>query len=255
VTIRVVSERLVHLSRRLLATRQAGGEKHGFHLPQAACTATVLFTDIVGSTHLMEELAEQADATRREHFRLLRRAIAETGGVEVKTLGDGIMAAFESVGSAVASATAMQQGVSQARRRSGTPLAIRVGISVGDVTTEEHDYFGMPVVDAARLCSAADPGQILVSDLVPRLMRRRACARRVGELTISGREDPVVTWEIVWAQQPTRGVALVGAESRTVDQGGLGDRDEEPSGLDLRVARRRPGTPSREVQASAEPVR
>lgn len=75
-------------------------------------TATVLFSDLVGSTELLSQLGETAfDEVRRTHFAALRQAIERTGGDEVKTLGDGVLATFSSAAEGVAFAVAMQQPV------------------------------------------------------------------------------------------------------------------------------------------------
>ena len=77
----------------------------------------ILFTDIVGSTELSQRLSpEVADEVRRGHFSILRQAIAETGGTEVKNLGDGLMVVFSSASAALACAVAMQQGVERDNR-------------------------------------------------------------------------------------------------------------------------------------------
>ena len=79
----------------------------------------ILFTDIVGSTALSQRLSpEVADEVRRGHFSILRQAIAETGGTEVKNLGDGLMVVFSSASAALACAVAMQQGVERDNRDS-----------------------------------------------------------------------------------------------------------------------------------------
>ena len=77
----------------------------------------ILFTDIVGSTELSQRLSpEAADEVRRAHFAVLRQAVAEAGGTEVKNLGDGLMVVFASASAALACAVAMQQGVEQDNR-------------------------------------------------------------------------------------------------------------------------------------------
>ena len=77
----------------------------------------ILFTDVVGSTALARPLSpEVADEIRREHFSILRQAIAEAGGTEVKNLGDGLMVVFGSASAALACAVAMQQGVEHDNR-------------------------------------------------------------------------------------------------------------------------------------------
>jgi class 3 adenylate cyclase len=112
----------------------------------------ILFTDIVGSTALSQRLsAEAADEVRRGHFSILRQAISESDGIEVKNLGDGLMVVFRSASAALGCAVAMQQGVDQANRKEAEPVGLRVGLSVGEVSNEDGDYFGDPVVEAARL--------------------------------------------------------------------------------------------------------
>ena len=126
----------------------------------------ILFTDIVGSTELSQRLsAEAADEVRRGHFSILRQAITESGGTEVKNLGDGLMVVFSSASAALACAVAMQQGVEQENRECRHPVGLRVGLSVGEASNEDGDYFGDPVVEAARLCARCESGQILADGL------------------------------------------------------------------------------------------
>ena len=123
---------------------------------------TVLFTDLVDSTQLAAALSPQAaDDLRRVHFSGLREAIAASGGTEVKNLGDGVMVAFASTSAALSCAVAMQQALDQENRDRTQPLAMRIGLSVGEATREGDDYFGDPVIEAARLCGQASGGQIL----------------------------------------------------------------------------------------------
>ena len=108
---------------------------------------TVLFTDLVGSTALTSSIAQdEADELLREHFSILRQAIAESGGAEVKNLGDGLMVAFGATSAALACAVAMQQGVDADNRSRDRTIGLRIGLSVGEVSKEEGDYFGDPVV-------------------------------------------------------------------------------------------------------------
>ena len=160
-----------------------------------------LFTDIVGSTELsVSRSPEEADQVRRRHFSVLRRAIAATDGHEAKNLGDGLMVVFDSASSAIACAVAMQQSVAAEAVRGGVALSIRVGLSGGEVTREGDDYFGDPVVEAARLCGACNAGQILASDVVRLIAGRRSAheVRSVGPLTLKGLPAPVVAVEILW---------------------------------------------------------
>jgi class 3 adenylate cyclase len=166
-----------------------------------AQTVTVLFTDMVGSTDLSARLGPEAgDEVRQRHFALLRQAIAATEGTEVKNLGDGIMAAFRSTSAAAACAVAMQQAVEQENRRSAHQLGLRVGLSGGDVTIEDGDYFGDPVVEAARLCALCQGGQILTTDTVRAMAGRRSpqCFLDVGERELKGMPEAVNVCEVVW---------------------------------------------------------
>ena len=130
-------------------------------------TAAVLFTDLVGSTELLSRLGEAAfDGLRRAHFVALREIIERTDGTEVKTTGDGLLVTFSSAADAIDCAVRMQQAVDAHRRTARLPLFIRVGVSVGDVSFEDGDVFGTPVVEAARLVAVARGGQILATAVV-----------------------------------------------------------------------------------------
>src|ERR1035441_8082971 len=97
---------------RLLLRRAGGGRT-----PMTTENVAILFTDIVGSTELSQSLSPlAADEVRRTHFSILRQAITETGGTEVKNLGDGMMAVFPSASAALDCGVAMQQGVDQDNR-------------------------------------------------------------------------------------------------------------------------------------------
>jgi DNA-binding SARP family transcriptional activator/tetratricopeptide (TPR) repeat protein len=174
----------------------------------------ILFTDIVGSTELAQTLPPvAADEVRRGHFSILRQAIAEAGGTEVKSLGDGLMVVFSSASLAMSCAVAMQQGVDRDNRGAKPSVGLRVGLSGGEVTKEEDDYFGDPVVEAARLCANCEGGQILAADVV-RLMagrRSRQECRSLGPLTLKGLRDSVETVDVLWeplSGSPTNAVPL-----------------------------------------------
>lgn len=174
-------DRAITASGREAVERRAGAEvlrSLGHRVEDAA----ILFTDVVGSTQLLDRLGDDvAHELRRRHFAILRRAVRDHGGREVKSLGDGLMVRFGSARAAVACAEAMQRAV----RECGDCLELRVGIAAGEVVREEGDYFGRPVVVARRLCDAAGPGQVLAAgpagnDLEP-----------LGSLRLKGLREPV----------------------------------------------------------------
>jgi class 3 adenylate cyclase/tetratricopeptide (TPR) repeat protein len=165
----------------------------------------VLFTDLVGSTELLTRLGEEAfDDLRRAHFVSLQDAIGRALGQQIKTLGDGVLAAFDSAAHAVDCAVAMQQAVDQQARASRVTLALRVGIALGDVSFEEGDVFGSPVVEAARLVASAESGQILVTRVVQAVAGRRCRASftDVAGLDLKGLPDPVQVCEVGWEPLP-----------------------------------------------------
>src|SRR5215468_9938231 len=102
-------------------------------------TATILFTDLVESTAQRVRLGEEAAETlRRAHDRLLTEAVLANGGDVAKHVGDGIMATFAGAADAISAAVAIQQAI-DAHNRRATPLVVRVGVSLGDVTWENAD--------------------------------------------------------------------------------------------------------------------
>ena len=171
----------------------------------------VLFTDMVGSTALASSLSPQAaDELRREHFSILRQAVAEAEGAEVKNLGDGLMVVFASASAALSCAVAMQQGIERDNRSREQVVGLRVGLSGGEVSREDDDYFGDPVVEAARLCAKCESGQVLAADIVRLTAGRRSLheCRPIGELDLKGLPDPVATVEVAW--EPLGGSAAEG---------------------------------------------
>jgi class 3 adenylate cyclase/tetratricopeptide (TPR) repeat protein len=169
-----------------------------------AITVTVLFTDLVGSTRLADRLGlDAADALRRDHFAVLRDAVNAHGGIEVKSLGDGLMVVFSSVRAALDGAVAIQQQIERHNRGKDQRLQMRVGLSTGDTTTDDGDYFGPTVVEAARLCAAAPGGSILTTELV-RLHGARTGHRfrPIGDRQLKGLPEPITVVELDWSRAP-----------------------------------------------------
>jgi class 3 adenylate cyclase len=169
-------------------------------------TVTVAFSDLVNSTGLAADLGHDAyEAVRRDHFNALRAAVAQYGGSVVKGTGDGLLLKFASAANAVSGAVAMQQATdSHARRMDGVALQIRVGMSSGEVTSDDQDLYGVAVVEASRLCAAAVPGQILACDIVRALVRTLGAHtfKPLGALTLKGLPEPVPVCEIAWEPLP-----------------------------------------------------
>ena len=163
----------------------------------------ILFTDLVDSTRQRSEMGDvAADELRRAHFIGLREALVATGGTEVKTIGDALMASYVGAADALAGAVAMQWSVERHNRRGKGPAqAMRVGISTGDAVFEEGDWFGTPVIEASRLCAVAEGGQILISDLVRALAGSRTDQqiRPLDARELKGFPEAVAVSEVVWS--------------------------------------------------------
>ena len=163
----------------------------------------MLFTDLVGSTELRGRLGDEAaNELRRVHDRLLSQAVESNGGRVVKGLGDGIMAVFTGAADAVAAAVAIQQAVDRMNRsgKAQALLDVRVGLSAGDVAFEDDDVHGTPVIEASRLCAAADGGAILAAEVVRILAGSGGgyTYTALGPLELKGLEHPVHTIRVAW---------------------------------------------------------
>jgi class 3 adenylate cyclase len=174
--------------------------------PPRSTTATILVTDMVGSTALRARLGEErADALRRIHDALLAGRVEANGGQVVKGQGDGLVAAFPAASDGLRAAVEIQQAVAAYNRRPDAlaAFAIRVGLSVGDVTWEAGDCSGTAVVEAAGFEAAAEGGQILCSDFVRVMARGRGSHDfvRRDPLELDGLAAPVPACEVRWTPQ------------------------------------------------------
>jgi class 3 adenylate cyclase/pimeloyl-ACP methyl ester carboxylesterase len=165
--------------------------------PAVGGTRTILFTDLVSHTEMMQRLGdERGRAVLREHERITREVLKANGGTEVKTMGDGFMASFGSVTKAVECAVALQRAFAD---REGEPLNVRVGLNAGEPIEEDGDLFGATVILASRSAAKADGGEILVADTVRGLCSGKGFlfADR-GEFVAKGIEEPVRISEVSW---------------------------------------------------------
>ena len=124
---------------------------------------TFLFTDIEGSTRLVKALRERYPRVLAEHRRLVRAAIAGQGGREVDSQGDAFFVAFASAKQAVLCALEIQRALAGHEWPAGAPVRVRIGVHTGNAIPVEGVYTGLAVHRAARICSAARGGQVLVS--------------------------------------------------------------------------------------------
>ncbi|MGH2445846.1 MAG: ATP-binding protein [Candidatus Limnocylindria bacterium] len=126
-------------------------------------TVTFLFTDIEGSTRLLQRLGPAYERLLADHHRIMREAIAAGGGAEVGTEGDSFFAAFPSAGTALASVVQAQLAMQAAAWPEGVAVAVRMGLHTGDGRVVNGGYVGIDVHRAARIAAAGHGGQVLLS--------------------------------------------------------------------------------------------
>src|SRR5216117_1847059 len=144
-------------------------------------TVTFLFTDVEGSTKLLNELGDAYADVLGEHRRVLRDAFERHGGAEVDTQGDAFFIAFGRANDALAAAGDAQEALSSGR------LGVRMGLHTGEPLLTEEGYVGIDVHRAARIAAAGHGGQILISqstrDLVGGDRLRDLGEHRLKDLT------------------------------------------------------------------------
>jgi class 3 adenylate cyclase len=160
---------------------------------------TIMFTDLQGSTSILQAVGQAAFMVLlTEHDLIIRRALVASRGREVKHTGDGIMASFDDVASALECSMAIQAGF-EARTADGqtTELRVRIGIAAGEPVDHNDDLFGSTVTLASRICDAAEAGRILTSDLVCTLGSERGFSFDSGrELVLKGFSGPILAFEL-----------------------------------------------------------
>jgi DNA-binding NarL/FixJ family response regulator/class 3 adenylate cyclase len=187
-------------------------------------TTTVLFTDLVNSTPTVVGGGDDGVALITEHLRSSREVIERTGGRVTKTLGDGVMALFDSSYQALLGAIALQQ-MTVEHARGGDGLQLRVGVHVGEIITDADgdDAFGSAVVIASRLANQAAPGQILATDLVRQLVGTRGALdlSDLGLVDVKGIVEPVRVWSLAWSPAAPKRVRVVVADDAALIREGI----------------------------------
>jgi class 3 adenylate cyclase len=163
---------------------------------------SVLFTDIVESTSFTQQMGDEvAMELLSVHDKIVRNALGAFGGREVKHTGDGIMASFVSAVSAVKCASRIQSDLTTCDE-GPCRLKVRIGVAAGEPVEHHDDLFGATVQLAARLCSHAQPEQIIVSNVIAELCTGKILPfQELGEITLKGFGKPVRAHAVAWADQ------------------------------------------------------
>ena len=156
-----------------------------------AAFQTIMFTDLESSTALTQKVGDEAaQVVLHGHNDAVRRSLEDNGGREVKHTGDGIMAAFPSAVRAVEAALQIQRDLA------GGEVRVRIGLNAGEPIAEDDDFFGTAVQLAARVCDRAEPGQVLVSNVVRELCAgKKLTFTHHADATLKGFDEPVALFE------------------------------------------------------------
>jgi class 3 adenylate cyclase len=152
-------------------------------------TVTFLFTDIESSTQLLRDLGDGYEGLVRDHRRIMRTAVAEAGGVEVDTQGDAFFFSFPRARDAVGAAATAQRALRTHEWPGAMPVRVRMGLHTGEPTVGDEGYLGLDVVRASRICSAANGGQILLSQTTRALLGQPPNGLEVDDLGAASLKD------------------------------------------------------------------
>lgn len=204
-------------------------------------TVTFLFTDIEGSTKLLERLGDRYAAVLSEHRRLIREAFDARGGQEIDTQGDAFFFCFERARDAVAAAVAAQRTLAAHQWPDGTELRVRMSLHTGEPVVGEEGYVGIDVHRAARICAAGHGGQVLLSAttaaLVSGAMPDGVSKRDLGEVRLRDIDEPEHVTQLVIEGLPESFPPLRAAQ-------------EEPMDFGERLARKIEADVERKIEAS-----
>ena len=182
-------------------------------------TITLLFTDIEGSTHLLQQLGDRYANLLTEYRHLLRTTFDEYHGHEVDTQGDAIFAAFARASDAFLATVAAQRALAVHSWPGAVTVRVRMGLHTGEPSRVAEGYVGLDVHYAARIMSAAHGGQVLLSqttrDLVEHNLSEGVSLRDLGEHHLKDVERPIHLYQLVITGLPADFPALRTLDSRS----------------------------------------
>src|ERR671922_2090753 len=159
-------------------------------------TVTFLFTDIEGSTKLVQSLEDRYGELLADHCRIIRDAIAEAGGTELGTEGDSFFAVFPSAVDGVTATVAAQRALAEHTWPGGVTVRVRMGLHTGEAKLGGENYLGLDVHRAARIAAAGHGGQIVLSDSTRALVDSALELRDLGEHRLKDLTAPERLWQV-----------------------------------------------------------
>lgn len=187
------------------------------HLPRG--TVTFLFTDVEGSTILLQILGDARYADVQGNYeRLLRTAVEAQGGVEVESHGDGFLFAFGRMRDAILAVVESQKAIGVHSWPAGSVLRVRMGLHTGEPVVTSEGYVGLDVHRAARICEAGWGGQILLSPTTAQMLEHDSLLgvglKDLGEHRLKSLDRPERLFQLLHPDLP---VAFPPLRSATVE--------------------------------------
>ncbi len=162
----------------------------------------VMFTDIVESTAMTARLGDEKSVEMvRAHDSIVRRALKNADGREIKHTGDGLMASFDETAQSIECAQSIQSRLESFNNSSSEKLELRIGLDAGEPVSDNRDLFGSTVQMAARLCAIAERNSIYVTDAVRAFAPNGVEIIERGTRELKGFSEPVPVFEVAWGQQ------------------------------------------------------
>jgi len=164
--------------------------------PDRRVMKTFMFTDIVGSTNLVEAMGDEAwDTLLRWHDGALREVFAAHHGEEVSSTGDGFFVGFDSPDLAIAAAVAIQRRLAEHRAKQGFAPQVRIGLHASDAHQVGANFRGKGVHEAARIAALGGAGEIVASAATVGESNRTAARRSA---TLKGLSEPIEVVNVDW---------------------------------------------------------
>jgi class 3 adenylate cyclase len=163
-------------------------------------TVTFVFTDIEGSTGLLTKLGERYRELLSAHRRIVRKTFAGASGIEIDNQGDAFFFAFPRARDAVGAAVEVQRAHATGEWPDGLPVRVRMGLHTGEPAVDDEGYLGLDVVRAARICTVARGGQVLLSESTRALLGSTlpdgVSVSPLGERNLKNIDEPERIYEL-----------------------------------------------------------
>jgi DNA-binding NarL/FixJ family response regulator/class 3 adenylate cyclase len=167
-------------------------------------TVTLVFTDVEGSTQLVQRLGDRYAQVLDDHRRLFREAVEGGNGVIIDQRGDEFFVVFSDAKAAADATVAAQKAFAAHEWPSGVQLRVRMGLHTGEPTVRDATYFGLDVHRAARICQAGSGGQILLSQRTREQLDSGHEVHDLGDHQLAGIDQPERLFQLKAAGLPAR---------------------------------------------------